>query len=256
LKNTAYLEFVKMKSIILVIILTSILSLPTSAQTNLNRQIYILKSSGICDGCAEALSKMLFTAGIHSQILGPEQLKSAVGPNDLLIIGGGVPFADGEETIKQDLLKVGAFKWLKNHIYNGGRYIGICAGAYLTEEWIDKNANDHGLNIFPGKIGNYTKDEKAKLMSVQWKSTNKNRLVFFEFGPYLHPDPSATVKVYARFNQDNSPAALTYPYGSGKVGLISPHLEADQPWFDMYKLNNSDGISYDLGIEFVREVLR
>ena len=219
-------------------------------------QIYILKSSGICDGCAEALSKMLFTGGIHSQILGPEQLKSSVGPNDLIIIGGGVPFADGEETIKQDLLKVGAFNWLKEHIYNGGRYIGICAGAYLTEEWIDQRANDHGLNIFPGKIDNYTKEEKAKLMSINWLPTQKNRLVFFEFGPYLHPYPGAPVTIMARFNQDHSPAALIFPYGKGKVGLISPHLEADQPWFDMYNLNNKDGISYDIGIEFIRQVLQ
>jgi len=131
------------------------------------RDVYVLKSSGICDGCAEAVSKMLFSAGIKSQILGPEDLKKSVKADDLLIVGGGIPGGEGEWTIKQDLMKVGAFEWLKRFIYNGGRYVGICAGAYLTEEWIDKNSNEHGLNIFPGVIDNYSKKINQQSMFNQ-----------------------------------------------------------------------------------------
>ena len=150
------------------------------------RAVWILKSSGVCDGCAEAISKMLFTVGIPSQILGPGQLKSAVKPNDLIVIGGGIPDSDGEWTIKQDLMKAGAFEWVKQHIANGGRYVGICAGAYLTEKWIDQDNGEHGLDIFPGKIDNYTEGKKTKYLLTHWKN-GVSRRVYFQDGPAMVP---------------------------------------------------------------------
>lgn len=79
-----------------VFILCSFFTLFSLAEAAEKPTIYVLKSSGICDGCSEAISKMLFTEGIQSQILGPAQLKKHVTTNDLLIVGGGIP--GGEES--------------------------------------------------------------------------------------------------------------------------------------------------------------
>ena len=225
---------------------------------NQTRNIYILKSSGICDGCAEAISKMLFTQGLKSQILGPAELKAYVTSSDMLIIGGGIPNSDGEWTIKQDLVKVNAFEWLKSFIANGGRYVGICAGAYLTEEWIDKNLGESGkgLNIFPGRIDNYSKRSKTtKFLLTEWPDSNTKRWVYFQDGPAFYPELNSNVKVLATFTADETPAAVLFNYGNGKVGLISPHLEADEDWAKMYKLIDKDGSDYSYGISIVKQVL-
>ncbi len=247
MKNALYLPL---------FILCSFLTLSFRAEAAQKGNIYVLKSSGICDGCSEAVSKMLFTAGIHSQILGPSELKKNVTTDDLLIIGGGIPGGEGEWTIKQDLTQVGAFDWVKKHIANGGRYLGICAGAYLTERWIDKEAREYGLNIFPGEIDNYSKvDKNAKVLQLNWLNPQQNRFVYFQDGPAFYPKKDADIQILARFAKDQTPAAVIFPWGKGKVGLISPHLEADYDWTRDEHLKDKDGLDYDLGIQVVRQVL-
>ena len=243
--------------LICAILFLSTISLPLYASNKISRNIYILKSSGVCDGCAEAISKMLFSSGIHSQILGPEQLKSSVQPDDLLIIGGGIPGGEGEWTIKQDLMKVGAFNWLKKHIANGGRYLGICAGAYLTEKWIDKEGNEYGLNIFPGEIDNYSKiDKTAKYLLTKWNDQTTDRWVYFQDGPAFYPKSDANITVLATFAADQTPAAVIFPSGRGKVGLISPHLEADYEWSsEVHHSKDKDGRDYEFGNKLIRQLL-
>ena len=219
-------------------------------------QVFILKSTGVCQGCAEAISKMLFTAGIRSQILGPEQLIANVRPQDLLIIGGGVPGGEGEWTIKQDLMKVHAFEWLKKHIENGGRYFGICAGAYLAEQWIDRPNKISGLDIFPGSIDVYTQNKSAQVLRVRFLRERVVRSAYFQDGPAFYPSSASEVEVVARFERDKTPAAVLFSYGKGKVGLLSPHLEADQDWFTEANLNDQDGSDYDLGINMIKKVLQ
>ncbi len=240
-----------------IVMVCSFFTLLLLGETAPKRTIYVLKSSGICDGCSEAISKMLFTVGIPSQILGPGELKKNVTTNDLLIVGGGIPGGEGEWTLKQDLTQVGAFEWVKTHIAKGGRYLGICAGAYLTERWIDKEAGEYGLNIFPGEIDNYSKvDKRAKVLELNWLQPVQNRYVYFQDGPAFYPKKDSDVQILARFAKDQTPAALTFSWGEGVVGLISPHLEADESWTRDEHLKDKDGLDYDLGIQVVREVLK
>lgn len=218
-------------------------------------KIYVLKSSGVCDGCAEAISKMLFRGGISSQILGPEELRSAVGPRDTVIVGGGIPGGEGEWPIKQALVRAGAFLWLKDHIANGGTYIGICAGAYLAEKWIDRDGDEPGLDVFPGEIENYSKDKSAKIVRTRWDGAGGTRGVYFQDGPAFIPRKGAAVITAATFTKDRRPAAVIFPFGKGTVGLVSPHPEADDDWVKEARLKDADGVDYDLGIAFVRQVL-
>ena len=227
----------------------------TAHESAPDRRIYILKSSGVCDGCAESISQMLISEGITSQILGPGQLKKFVRPQDVVVIGGGVPDAEGEWTIKEDLVKVDAFDWLKQHIANGGRYIGICAGAYLTEKWIDQSAGEPGLDIFPGVIDNYSRNKSTQLMLTHWNQQNVDRWVYFQDGPAMILNADAKVKVFATFSKTNRPAALSFAYGKGLVGLISPHLEANEDWFKTYNLRITK-ISHDLGNSFFRDIIQ
>jgi imidazoleglycerol phosphate synthase glutamine amidotransferase subunit HisH len=227
------------------------------SNSSTQRHIYILKSSGICGGCAEAVSKLLFTAGIQSQIIGPEQLKATVQPQDMIIVGGTAEDnEDGELTLKQDLVKADAFDWLKQHIANGGRYVGICGGAYLPEKWIDEKGGERGLDIFPGEINNYSKTTAARMVKIDCVQPSQNRWVYFQDGPAFYPKEDSNISVLARFSKDRVAAAVIFPYGKGKVGLISPHFEADEGWLKVDHLNDPDGLDYDLGISFIRQALQ
>jgi imidazoleglycerol phosphate synthase glutamine amidotransferase subunit HisH len=230
--------------------------LSSHSNSSTQRHIYILKSSGICGGCAEAVSKMLFTAGIQSQIIGPEQLKSAVQPQDMIIIGGTADDnEDGEFTLKQDLVKADAFDWLKQHIANGGRYVGICGGAYLPEKWIDEKDGERGLDIFPGEIDNYSKTTAARMIKIDWGQPSQSRWIYFQDGPAFYPKKGSNISVLARFSKDRVAAAVIFSFGKGKVGLISPHFEAGEEWLTDDHLKDPDGLDYDLGISFIRQAM-
>lgn len=41
-------------------------------------------------------------------------------------------------------------------------------------------------------------------------------------------------------------AAAAVPYGSGMVGVVGPHPEADDDWYAEHNLTNPDGVSPDL----------
>lgn len=219
------------------------------------REVFILKSPGVCAGCAEAVFSMLSAAGIRSRVIGPELLKSFVGPRDMVVIGGSEPDEYGELTVKRDLVKAGAFEWLKRHIAGGGRYIGICAGAYLTEKWIDEDAGESGLDVFPGRVDNYDKDKSTKFVRLRWLAPAGERWVYFQDGPAFYPRPGAAVTVFGAFAQDGTAAAAVFPYGKGRVGVLSPHLEADAGWAREEGLTDPDGLDYDLGLQVFRALL-
>ena len=218
-------------------------------------KVFVLKSKGVCDGCAEGVSKMLFAHGIASQILGTEDLKRHVGPRDLLVIGGSEPDIYGEWTVKQELMKAGAFQWLKDHIRNGGRYVGICSGAYLTETWIDQREGIKGLDIFPGKVDNYVLGKKTMYLKTRWAGQKTARWTYFQDGPAFYPETGAPIEILSRFEHDGTVAAAMFRYGTGKVGVISPHPEADRSWGESEGLRDPDGLDYDLGVGVFRKVM-
>lgn len=69
------------------------------------------------------------------------------------------------------------------------------------------------------------------------------------------PKKMLTSRYWQDLQRPNS-AAVIFPWGKGKVGLISPHLEADYDWTRDEQLKDKDGLDYDLGIQVVREVLK
>lgn len=219
------------------------------------RDVYILKASGVCPGCPENVAAMLKTAGIKTRIIAPEQLKDKVRPPDAVIIPGGIPGGEGEWTIKQHLVKAGAFQWLKQHIAKGGLYVGICAGAYLAEEWIDRENDERGLDLFPGKIDVYSQDRSARLMLTKWEARTNPRWMYFQNGPAFFPRMGADIQVLATFAENGTPAAVIFPYGKGKAALISPHPEADATWYAEDNLDDPDGVDADLGSYFVQQAL-
>ena len=159
----------------------------------------------------------------------------ANSPDVLLFPGGsGMAFAQNLGEIKRNEI----IEWVRN----GGRYIGVCAGAYL--------AASH-LHITPMNLPDKAWERGLHDVILETaKNFDKEFLsgVNYHNGPIFetHPD----VEVWAWFKSNylaeggfydmmDAPAITYNKFGNGHVHLYSPHLEKSE-----------DGIRYILAQNF------
>ena len=140
---------------------------------------------------------------------------------DMIVVPGGIGDAD---TFKQ-LFKNNGF-WVQQFIASGGRYLGICMGAY----W----AGSHYLNVLDSvdavqylkRPGADTRRPHAKHISVTWRG-QLNQMFWYD-GCALVGDNTKFETVATYVNGD-AMAII-----QDRIGLIGCHLEADQFWYDGY----------------------
>jgi glutamine amidotransferase-like uncharacterized protein len=142
---------------------------------------------------------------------------------------------------------------LREWLHNGGRYLGICMGAYLAGE-------DPGWGLLPGDTAEYVGSRGATVrttrdtvVGVRWRGHQRH--MYFQDGPYFTLDRRANAQVLATY-EGGQPAALVAPYGAGRVGVVGPHPEADATWYAQYRLKNPDGLRFDLGNDLVQTLAR
>jgi glutamine amidotransferase-like uncharacterized protein len=136
------------------------------------------------------------------------------------------PGGDGDvEDLAPGLAPVGEL--LRPWIRSGGRYLGICMGAYLA-------GDDPGFGLLSGAVDQYAgspgadvPDEREACIAVDWGG--ERREVFFQDGPYFLP--AAGELVLARYAANGAAAALVAAYGRGRVAVVGPHPEATALWF-------------------------
>ena len=134
---------------------------------------------------------------------------------------------------------------IRNFVQNGGRYIGICAGAFLAD---DNPPEYPGF----GLLGSYVytmdyitqpnaevRDQKEHIITVNWGSSGQApRKVVFQNGPSFALQPAckavptcaAAVKPIGFYRNGvggskGDMASLVLPYGKGSVVLLGPHPE-------------------------------
>jgi hypothetical protein len=140
---------------------------------------------------------------------------------DMVVVPGGFGDADSYSTLfKHNASAVRRF------VARGGRYLGICMGAY----W----AGSHYLNILNSvdavqylkRPGTDTRRPHAKHMPVTWRG--QPDYMFWYDGCALIGDRSRfeTVATYA-----NGDAMAII---QNRVGLIGCHPEAEKFWYDSY----------------------
>ncbi|GAA4217668.1 BPL-N domain-containing protein [Actinocatenispora rupis] len=139
---------------------------------------------------------------------------------------------------------------LRHWVRTGGRYLGICLGGYLA-------GADPGFALLPGDSDEYVgspgatvPDERDTVIAVSWRGHRRH--LYFQDGPLFRVTARATV--LARYDT-GAVAALVAPCGSGRVGVVGPHPEADRTWYADAHLTNPDGVRFDLGTDLVRHTL-
>jgi len=140
---------------------------------------------------------------------------------DMIAVPGGLGDASSYET---------AFRYnaepVRDFVAQGGRYLGICMGAY----W----AGSHYLNILQDvdaeqyirRPGADTRRPHAKNISVRWR--NRDEKMFFYDGCALTGDQTKFTTV-ATYTNGDAMAII-----QNNIGLIGCHPESEQFWYDSY----------------------
>ena len=181
----------------------------------------------------------------------PDQIVKNLTNTKMIIIGGTQD--NIEPLIKSftpDIIK--AIKEFLNH---GGRYLGICGGAYLASTgWEEDSGFVKALGLLPVETDSYSSDPEPKVISVRWK--NVPRTIYYQFGPNFFPDDTSGTKIIARYD-DGSIAACMGKAGNGKVYLCGPHPEADDTWIEDDMENASSWKpTIDLADDMMKDILK
>ena len=139
----------------------------------------------------------------------------------MIVVPGGFGDADSYNTLFKNNSKA-----VRRFVSRGGRYLGICMGAY----W----AGSHYLNILDSvdavqylkRPGTDTRRPHAKAISVTWRG-QQDRMFWYD-GCALVGDRTRFETVATYINGD-AMAII-----QNKIGLIGCHPEADKFWYDGY----------------------
>lgn len=240
-----------MKLVIVINFLLILLVLLPISQVRASSKQYALiyKGPGSCLGCPEAAARIATSLQLPIQYIEPGNLTAKTFLNAAVYIQpGGDDSLDIKEALSAEEISA-----LKNYVKTGGRYWGICAGAYFAGETLDDEGKVEGLNIIPGDAEPYTRSPMARLELVTWQG--QKRQMYLQDAPHFRLLADAKVITIANYN-NGSIAAFITDYGKGKVAVCGPHPEADYAWFDKDELPRPTALSQDLAVEMLRELLR
>jgi len=165
---------------------------------------------------------------------------------DMIAVPGGI----GDSDTFAQLFKHNSSR-VRDFVDRGGRYLGICMGAY----W----AGSHYLNILDDvdavqyitQPGTDTHRPHAKNLDITWQGEPTK--MFFYDGCSLvgNKHKFTTVATYA-----NGDAMAIY---QKRIGLIGCHPEAEQFWYDSYSYMQGkwhNGAQHQLLLDFTDELMR
>ncbi len=165
---------------------------------------------------------------------------------DIVAVPGGI----GDSDTYRYLMKINAQR-IRNFVASGGKYLGICMGAYWADTDYLGLLNGVRAVQYIKQPNTDTKRPHAKNISVNWMGRDMN--MYFYDGCALMGDET-TFDTFARY-RNGDPMAII----QDNVGLIGCHPESEKHWYDSYSWmqkhyhNDTHG---KLLLEFVNELYR
>jgi len=167
-----------------------------------------------CAGMYEALAEYYDIQIFTKHDLSVKLLKKA----DIIAFPGGIGNSGSFENLLEDKVDI-----VKEYLAKGGRYLGICMGAY----W----AGHYYFDILDGiKVVQYIKRRDteikrsyATVAEVMWKE-NPETMYFYDGCAFVcKPHKQKTIATYA----NGDPMAII----QNKIGLIGCHPESSLSWY-------------------------
>jgi glutamine amidotransferase-like uncharacterized protein len=224
-----------------------------AAQDNKNL-VLIYKGPGSCiDGCSEAAGDIPTSLGYEVKYVTPNDIKPEIFKNAILWIQPGGNAIDASITMGKTKLQM-----IRNFVWNGGAYVGFCAGAFLADKTVDDDGKIEGLGIIPVVSYYAPIDSNNDMGTMTWITWNgRPRHLFFNGGANFSVKKNdSRVKVIARFDIDGSPSTIQNRFGQGNVVVSGAHPEATTVWKTEGNLQDLDGSDIDLAQDMVRRALK
>jgi glutamine amidotransferase-like uncharacterized protein len=219
--------------------------LSASAHASQSPLALVYRGPAGCDDCSSAIAEALKNSTFHFDVrfIGPNETLKLVpssfsGASLYVQPGGGQDIAGARKSLGKAGIQA-----VRDFVAQGGRYLGICMGAYL--------ATDLGFDIVEGETdsevsrpGFSVSDIDDHVVQVQWNGSSV--WTYFQDGPHLPKNHANSDFRELAHYQNGDVAAARYAYGKGSATLIGPHPEAPQKWYDNYGLHNPDGVNSKL----------
>jgi len=209
--------------------------------------------------CSDAVCEVLNQSGRYkAKMIGPssypemefneENIKKA----DCLVFPGGWGDSDQfDDRLTKHRLMV------KNYVENGGRYLGVCMGAYF--------AGHHYFDILTGATAvQYIKRKNSTIkrsthdiVELTWNNVSGYNTYFHDGAAFVPTHEYIPAKIIAKYKNGDA-AAIIQPHKKGMIGVVGPHPEAMKWWFysqTRIKDGWKDGIQHDLFLDFVKRLM-
>ncbi|GAB1222453.1 hypothetical protein ENUP19_0111G0013 [Entamoeba nuttalli] len=165
-----------------------------------------------------------------------EKIKTSqwVECTDLLVI------PEGEDLPYLDKLQMDGIELIKSFVLNGGKFLGICAGAYFSSSYIKFNANsqlpiegERYLKFYEGNaIGpvydGYQPNSESGARIIKIKYNNSYAYVYYNGGCYFDDNNNKVEGTYFALYEDGKTCGYTRRYGKGKILITGFHFEFDE----------------------------
>ena len=165
---------------------------------------------------------------------------------DCIAVPGGIGDASSFDYLFSENVEA-----VKQFVNNGGKYLGICMGAYWAEHFYLDLLKDIRAEQYITRPDADTRRPHAKNQRVLWQGEEEN--MFFYDGCALIGPGINTAKIWSRY-PNSDPMALI----QDNVGIIGCHPESQPHWYESYswmqgKYHNGD--HHKLLLDFVDELV-
>ncbi|MEK6351355.1 MAG: BPL-N domain-containing protein [Burkholderia cenocepacia] len=215
----------------------------------------VYRGPAACDGCPETIAARLRESSYRFRVIyvGPaEPLKitpaALAGAALYVQPGGGQDIPGAAASIGRHAIRA-----VRQYVANGGRYLGLCMGAYL--------AGAQGFGLVAGDIDSEVDRPGSTLHGIAdtvtpvvWRG--KKRWIYYQDGARLPVAPLGSGGIVLAIYPNKDIAAATYRYGKGRVGLAGPHPEADESWYRENGLKNPDGVAPDMAYDLINATMK
>ena len=170
---------------------------------------------------------------------------------DMVAVPGGFGDSDSYEKLFQH-----NGERVIDFVNNGGRYLGICMGAYWAGKDYFNILDKLEVVQYIKRPGACTKRPHAKRMPVMWKDrygSIEPYSMFFYDGCSIVGGDMSPYETFATYSNGDNMAII-----QNRIGLIGCHPESEQFWYDSYSWMRGyyhKGQHHTLLLDFVNELM-
>ena len=141
---------------------------------------------------------------------------------EMVVFPGGIGDSDSYDTILKKNKKA-----VVNYVKKGGKYLGICMGAYWAGKDYFNILDEVDVIQYIKHPSSRTKRPHAKNILTNWYNGHYEHMFFYDGPTYVG---HGSYKCLATYDESGCPMAIQ----QNNIMLIGCHPESEQFWYDGY----------------------